>query len=150
MCGSRGRAEGLLGQALVLLPSKAGETDESPVAYRASLRQALIDDNAGHVNVVVCESEDLFSLRVCCACSGPKMALRVKMLGRSVLVRSWGSSGSNAIVAARVAACLPVTQLRRSCRRAPRFGCLPRACSLWPDSGSYQRRQSPRGPFPAS
>jgi Glutathione-dependent formaldehyde-activating enzyme len=39
----------------------------------------------------------------------PVMALRVKMLGRSVLVRSCGSSGSNAIVAAGVAACLPVT-----------------------------------------
>ena len=40
-------------QALVLLPVKEGEIDDSPVAYRAPLRQALIDDNAGHVNVVV-------------------------------------------------------------------------------------------------
>ena len=30
---------------------------KSRVAYRASLRQALIDDNAGHVNVVVCEAD---------------------------------------------------------------------------------------------
>ena len=45
------------GLALVLLPVKEGETDESPVAYRAPLRQALIDDNAGHVIVVVCEAD---------------------------------------------------------------------------------------------
>ena len=45
------------GQAAVLLPPKDGETAESRVAYRASLRQALIDDNAGHVNVVVCEAD---------------------------------------------------------------------------------------------
>jgi len=45
------------GQALVLLPIGEGETDESPAAYRAPLRQALIDDNAGHVNVVVCEAD---------------------------------------------------------------------------------------------
>ena len=43
------------GEAAVLLPPKEGETDEFPVAYRAPLRQTLIDDNAGHVNVVVCE-----------------------------------------------------------------------------------------------
>lgn len=41
------------GQALVLLQVQEGETDESPVAYRASLRHALIDDNIGHVNIVV-------------------------------------------------------------------------------------------------
>jgi hypothetical protein len=46
-----------LGQALVLLPVRPGETDESPVAYRAPLRQALIDDNTGHVNIVVCETD---------------------------------------------------------------------------------------------
>jgi hypothetical protein len=40
----------------VLSPVKEGETDESPIAYRARLRQALIDDNTGHVNVVVCEA----------------------------------------------------------------------------------------------
>jgi hypothetical protein len=43
------------GRALVLLPIRPGETDESPVAYRAPLRRALIDDNTGHVNIVVCE-----------------------------------------------------------------------------------------------
>ena len=37
------------GQAAVLLPIKEGETDQSPAAYRAPLRQALIDDNTGHV-----------------------------------------------------------------------------------------------------
>ena len=39
--------------SLVLLPIKKDETDESPAAYRAPLRQALIDDNTGHVNIVV-------------------------------------------------------------------------------------------------
>ena len=54
----QGKGGGLApGQALVLLPIKEGETDESPVAYRAPLRQALIDDNSGHVNIVVCESD---------------------------------------------------------------------------------------------
>ena len=44
------------GQAAILLPIRAGETDQSPAAaYRAPLRQVLIDDNTGHVNVVVCE-----------------------------------------------------------------------------------------------
>ena len=58
MSGCRGRGGGLKpGQAAVLLPPKEGETDESPVAYRALLRQALIDDNVGHVNVVVCEED---------------------------------------------------------------------------------------------
>ena len=56
MCGCReGRRAGCW--ALVLLPVKEGETDKSPVAYRAPLRQALIDDNTGHVNVVVCEAD---------------------------------------------------------------------------------------------
>jgi hypothetical protein len=41
----------------VLLPIKDGETDESPVAYRAPLRQALIDRNTGHVTVAVCEAD---------------------------------------------------------------------------------------------
>jgi hypothetical protein len=45
------------GQALVLLPLKDGETESSPAAYLAPLRQALIDDNRRHVNVVVCESD---------------------------------------------------------------------------------------------
>ena len=54
----QGQGGGLApGQALVLLPVKDGETDASPVAYRAPLRQALIDDNAGHVNVVACEAD---------------------------------------------------------------------------------------------
>ena len=55
---AKGRGGGLKpGQAAVLLPPKEGETHESPVAYRAPLRQALIDDNNGHVNVVVCEAD---------------------------------------------------------------------------------------------
>jgi len=41
---------------LVLLPLQNGDIDDSPVAYRAPLRQALIDDNTGHVNIVVCET----------------------------------------------------------------------------------------------
>lgn len=45
------------GQAAVLLPLKEGETDESPAAYLTPLRQALIDKNTGHVNIVVCESD---------------------------------------------------------------------------------------------
>ena len=45
------------GQALVLLPITEGETDESSAAYRASLRWALLDDNKGHVNLIVCESD---------------------------------------------------------------------------------------------
>ena len=45
------------GQAAVLLPIKEGETDQSPAAYRAPLRRALIDDNAGHVIVVLCEAD---------------------------------------------------------------------------------------------
>jgi hypothetical protein len=45
------------GRAMVLLPPKKGETKDSPAAYIAPLRQALIDDNKGHVKVVVCESD---------------------------------------------------------------------------------------------
>jgi hypothetical protein len=52
----------LPGQALVLLPIAEGETDDSLVAYRSRLRQALIDDNAGHVNLVVCEADEAFGL----------------------------------------------------------------------------------------
>ncbi len=52
----QGKGGGLTpGQALVLLPIQEAETDDSPVAYRAPLRQALVDDNTGHVNIVVCE-----------------------------------------------------------------------------------------------
>jgi hypothetical protein len=39
------------------LPPRKGETDASPVAYLAPLRQALIDKDNGHVNIVVCESD---------------------------------------------------------------------------------------------
>jgi hypothetical protein len=54
----QGRGSALMpGQALVLLPMLEGETDDSPVSHRAPLRQALIDDNTGHVNVVVCEGD---------------------------------------------------------------------------------------------
>jgi hypothetical protein len=42
---------------VVLLPAKEGETSSSPAAYIAPLRQALVDDNQGHVNLVVCESD---------------------------------------------------------------------------------------------
>ena len=55
-CRVRGGAH-TPGQALVLLPLQNGETDDSPVAYRAPLRRALIDDNTGHVNIVVCEAD---------------------------------------------------------------------------------------------
>jgi hypothetical protein len=54
----QGRGGGLKpGQAMVLLPVKEGETDASPAAYLSPLRRALIDENRGHVNVVVCESD---------------------------------------------------------------------------------------------
>jgi hypothetical protein len=45
------------GHAMVLLPPKQGETATAPAAYLAPLRQSLIDDNKGHVSVVVCESD---------------------------------------------------------------------------------------------
>jgi hypothetical protein len=45
------------GQGFVLLPPKQGEDDRSPAGYLAPLRQALIDNNKRHVNVVVCESD---------------------------------------------------------------------------------------------
>jgi hypothetical protein len=45
------------GQALVLLPPREGETADSPAAYLAPLRQTLIDDNPGHVNIFVCEAD---------------------------------------------------------------------------------------------
>ena len=54
----QGKGGGLKpGEAAVLLPQKEGETDEFPVAFRAPLRQALVNDNAGHVNVIVCEAD---------------------------------------------------------------------------------------------
>ena len=37
------------GEAAVLLPVAEGEAEKSPITYRAPLRQALIDDNTGHV-----------------------------------------------------------------------------------------------------
>ena len=52
----------IVGHAPSAAAQKEDETDESPVAYRAPLRRALIDDNAGHVNVVVCE-EDFRALK---------------------------------------------------------------------------------------
>jgi hypothetical protein len=45
------------GLALVLLPRKDGETADSVAGYLAPLRTALIDDNRGHMNVIVCESD---------------------------------------------------------------------------------------------
>jgi hypothetical protein len=47
----------MAGQAMVLLPSKIGESETAPTAHLAPLRKALIDDNQGHVIVVVCESD---------------------------------------------------------------------------------------------
>ena len=49
MCGCKGRAEGWSWPGPGALTTKEGETDDLPVAYRAPLRRALIDDNAGHV-----------------------------------------------------------------------------------------------------
>jgi hypothetical protein len=45
------------GQAFVLLPKKTGEGADAAAGYLAPLRTALIDDNEGHVNVVVCEGD---------------------------------------------------------------------------------------------
>jgi hypothetical protein len=54
----QGKGGGLKpGQAFVLLPLKAGETERSPAGYIAPLRKALIDDNQLHVNVVVCDED---------------------------------------------------------------------------------------------
>jgi hypothetical protein len=39
------------------LPPKEREADNAPAGYLAPLRQALIDDNRRHVNVVVCEAD---------------------------------------------------------------------------------------------
>jgi hypothetical protein len=41
------------GQGMVLLPPKEGENAQSPAAYLIPLREALIDKNLGHVNVVM-------------------------------------------------------------------------------------------------
>jgi hypothetical protein len=54
----QGKGGGLTpGRALVLLRPKEGETKDSPAGYLAPPRQALIDDNKGHANLVVCESD---------------------------------------------------------------------------------------------
>ena len=54
----QGKVGGLKqGEAAVLLPVKEGENGNSPAAYVATLRQALIETSTGHVNVVVCESD---------------------------------------------------------------------------------------------
>ena len=45
------------GQAMVLLPLREGEHENSLAGYLAPLRQTLIDNNERHVNVVVCESD---------------------------------------------------------------------------------------------
>jgi hypothetical protein len=45
------------GQGFVLLPPREGEDENSPAGYLSPLRQALIDNNKLHVNVVVCESD---------------------------------------------------------------------------------------------
>jgi hypothetical protein len=42
---------------MVLLPPKEGQNAQSSAAYLAPLRQAVIDKNSGHVNVVVCERD---------------------------------------------------------------------------------------------
>ena len=42
---------------MVLLTIQERETYDLPVAYRTPLRQALIDDNTGHVNIVVGEAD---------------------------------------------------------------------------------------------
>ena len=54
----QGKGGGLTpGKAIVLLPPREGETADSPAAYVAPLGQTLIDDNPGHVNIVVCEAD---------------------------------------------------------------------------------------------
>jgi hypothetical protein len=45
------------GQAMVLLPLREGENENSLAGYFAPLRQVLIDKNERHVNVIVCESD---------------------------------------------------------------------------------------------
>ena len=41
----------------VLLPPKEGEADDVLSAYIVPVRQALLDDSTGHVNVVACERD---------------------------------------------------------------------------------------------
>jgi hypothetical protein len=47
------------GRALVRVPPKANEDQNSSAAYHSPLRTALVDRNDGHVNIVVCESDYL-------------------------------------------------------------------------------------------
>jgi hypothetical protein len=47
------------GVALVLLPVQEGETEDSQAGYVTDLRTALIDDNHGFINVVVCGAASL-------------------------------------------------------------------------------------------
>ena len=59
----QGKGGGLtLGRALVLLPPRANEDQNSPAECLPPFRTALIDRNDGRVNIVVCES-DYFLLK---------------------------------------------------------------------------------------
>jgi hypothetical protein len=44
-------------QAFVVLPAKVGEGENAVAGYLSPMRQALIERNAGHVQVFVCESD---------------------------------------------------------------------------------------------
>jgi hypothetical protein len=44
-------------QAFFVLPAKAGEGENAAAGYLSPLPQALIERNAGHVHVFVCESD---------------------------------------------------------------------------------------------
>jgi hypothetical protein len=44
------------GQAFVLLPPKESARENAAAGYLSPSRQALIDQNERHVNVVICES----------------------------------------------------------------------------------------------
>jgi hypothetical protein len=55
---AQGKGGGLKpGQAMALLPLREVEDENSIAGYLAPLRQALIDKNERHVNVIVCESD---------------------------------------------------------------------------------------------
>jgi hypothetical protein len=54
----QGKGGGLKpGQAFVVLPAKRGDGENAAAGYVSPLRQALIERNAGHVQVFVCESD---------------------------------------------------------------------------------------------
>jgi hypothetical protein len=57
--GCRGRAGSLRGGRLRLRYScrKKAETNDTPAAYRAPLRQALIHDHSRHMNVIVYKAD---------------------------------------------------------------------------------------------